>query len=94
MKRDFALTAFSLMFLLWFVINPAPDPAQALLSRELLSRGLLSRGMIHRDLGGTIAAIQDIQQAAGCFCHQGMMLAYQKTPELLDQICVVGMAVG
>ena len=89
MKRDFALTAFSLMFLLWFVINPAPGPAQA-----LLSRGLLSQGMIHRDLGGTIAAIHDVQRAAGCFCHQGMMLAYQKTPELLDQICVVGMAVG
>jgi len=88
-KRDFALTAFSLMFLLWFVINPAPDPAQA-----LLSRGLLSRGMIHRDLGGTIAAIQDVQRAADCFCHQGMMLAYQKTPELLNQIYVVGMAVG
>lgn len=66
------------------VINLVPDHAQA----------LLSRGIIHRDLGETIAAIQDLQQAADCFCYQGMMLAYQKTLELLDQIRFVGMAIG
>ncbi len=66
------------------VLNRVPDDAQA----------LLNRGMIHRDLGETIAAIQDLQQAADCFCHQGMMLAYHKTLELLDQIRFVGMAIA
>ena len=50
--------------------------------------------MIHRDQGETIAAIHDLQQAADCFCHQGRMLAYQKTLELLDEIRFVGMAVA
>jgi|GEM_PF-636683 len=66
------------------VLELAPNHAQA----------LLSRGVIHRELGETIAAIHDLQQAADCFCHQGMMLAYEKTLELLDQIRFVGVAFG
>ncbi|HEY9699165.1 MAG TPA: tetratricopeptide repeat protein [Trichocoleus sp.] len=66
------------------VLQLAPDYAEA----------LLSRGWIRYQQGETVAAVKDLQQAADCFCHQGMMVAYQKTLNLLGKIRSPQIAVG
>ncbi len=62
------------------------DFTQSLQRNPDQAEAYVNRGIDRYQMGYQQAALEDLLKGAECFCHQGQMVAYQKTLNLIKKL--------